>query len=254
MLWTLVALSPWLRENLGDGTYGAWKRINDPSRELEIKCYGFKVVSYEDQGDEIVHASNPRCENIQFYASLSAPVSLSGGGIGSESTIRSEESSGNDGIPPAYVVLVEVDFGVRLCEGCYLKPLYIDDDILFSIFPNNEVISDGYTIDNNIRNSYYTFDFVGPTIAERLECSAPKGALVPAVELVAPEAASTSPEEEAFAPSVRKLRIDTRVTLKQILTSKASCSTMVTRTFSLLRLSVAMRALRRKIATYGFTA
>ena len=65
---TLVALSPWLRENLGDGTYGAWKRINDPSRELEIKCYGFKVVSYEDQGDEIVHASNPRCENIQFYA------------------------------------------------------------------------------------------------------------------------------------------------------------------------------------------
>ena len=202
---TLVALSPWLRENLGDGTYGAWKRINDPSRELEIKCYGFKVVSYEDQGDEIVHASNPRCENIQFYASLSAPVSLSGGGIGSESTIRSEESSGNDGIPPAYVVLVEVDFGVRLCEGCYLKPLYIDDDILFSIFPNNEVISDGYTVDNNIRSSYYTFDFVGPTIAERLECSAPKGALVPAVELVAPEAASTSPEEEAFAPSVRKL-------------------------------------------------
>ena len=62
---TLVALSPWLRENLGDGTL--WKRINDPSRELEIKCYGFKVVSYEDQGDEIVHASNPRCENIQFY-------------------------------------------------------------------------------------------------------------------------------------------------------------------------------------------
>ena len=33
---------------------------------------------------------------------------------------------------PAYVVLVEADFGVRLCEGCYLKPLYIDDDILFS--------------------------------------------------------------------------------------------------------------------------
>ena len=109
------------------------------------------------------------------------------------------QSSGNDGIPPAYVVLVEVDFGVRLCEGCYLKPLYIDDDILFSIFPNNEVISDGYTIDNNIRNSYYTFDFVGPTIAERLECSAPKGALVPAVELVAPEAASTSPEEEILS-------------------------------------------------------
>ena len=181
-------------------------------------------------------------------------MSLSGGGIGSESTIRSEESSGNDGIPPAYVVLVEVDFGVRLCEGCYLKPLYIDDDILFSIFPNNEVISDGYTIDNNIRNSYYTFDFVGPTIAERLECSAPKGALVPAVELVAPEAASTSPEEEAFAPSVRKLpnryacNAQANTNFKGVLLNDGNKNVLS------LRLSVAMRALRRKIATYGFTA
>ena len=192
---TLVALSPWLRENLGDGTYGAWRRINDPSRELKFTCYGYKIVSYNEQGDEIVQITNPRCENVQFYASLSAPVSLSGGGGGSESTTQfsqQQEGSSGDSIPPAYVVLIEVDFGVILCEGCYLKPLYVDDDILFSIFPNNEVISED-VVDNNIGSSYYTFDFVGPTIAERLECSSPKGALVTAVELVAPDAAAITP-------------------------------------------------------------
>ena len=211
---TLVALSPWLRENLGDGTYGAWRRINDPSRELKFTCYGYKIVSYNEQGDEIVQITNPRCENVQFYASLSAPVSLSGGGGGSESTTQfsqQQEGSSGDSIPPAYVVLIEVDFGVILCEGCYLKPLYVDDDILFSIFPNNEVISED-VVDNNIGSSYYTFDFVGPTIAERIECSSPKGALVTAVELVAPDAAAITPlddddgeEEDAPAPSVRKL-------------------------------------------------
>ena len=211
---TLIALSPWLRENLGEGAYGAWRRINDPSRELKFTCYGYKIVSYNERGDEIVQLSNPRCENVQFYASLSAPVSLSGGGdSGSEGTNSQQEGSGGDSIPPAYVVLVEVDFGVTLCEGCYLKPLYVDDDILFSVFPNNEIISED-VVDDDIGSSSYTFDFVGPTIAERLECSAPKGALVPAVELVASEtSAITTPEEEeieaseeeASVPSVRRL-------------------------------------------------
>jgi hypothetical protein len=54
--------------------------------------------------------------------------------------------------------------------------------------------------------------------------------------------------------ALESFRTDTRVTLKQTPTSKAFYSTMATKTFFLLRRRVAMRAPRRKIVTYGYTA
>ena len=192
---TLIALSPWLRENLGDGTYGAWRRVTDPTRELKITCHGYQIVSFDDKGNEVLRSSNPRCEDVQFFASLSAPVSLSG----SSETESTQQEDGD--LPPAYVVLIEIDFGVSLCEKCYLKPLYTDgeDDILFSVFPNNQAISDVILDNGNesiATNSYFTFDFIGPTLAERLECTAPKGALIPTVNLIV-----TTPDETDYDES-----------------------------------------------------